>query len=55
MGMASIANVKLNLLSYNLDGLVNAYNNTLKSALDHHAPVITKTIIKRLSPGSMME
>ena len=36
-----------NLLSYNLDGLVNAYNNTLKSVLDHHAPVITKTVVKR--------
>ena len=36
-----------NLFSYNLDGLVNAYNNTLKSALDHHAPVITKTVVKR--------
>ena len=36
-----------NLLSYNLDGLVNAYNKTLKSFLDHHAPVITKTVVKR--------
>ena len=35
------------MFSYNLDGLVNAYNNTLKSALDHHAPVITKTVVKR--------
>ena len=29
------ADLCINLLSYNLDGLVNAYNNTLKSALDH--------------------
>ena len=36
-----------NLLSYNLDSLVNAYNNTLKSVLDHHAPAITKTVVKR--------
>ena len=36
-----------NLLSYNLDSLVNAYNNTLKSVLDHHTPAITKTVIKR--------
>ena len=43
----SEADLCINLLSYNLDGLVNAYNNTLKSALDHHAPVITKTIVKR--------
>ena len=43
----SEADLCINLLSYNLDGLVNAYNNTLKSALDHHAPVINKTIVKR--------
>ena len=43
----SEADLCINLLSYNLDGLVNAYNNTLKSALDHHAQVITKTIVKR--------
>ena len=36
-----------NLLSYNLDSLVNAYNNTLKSVLDNHTPAITKTVIKR--------
>ena len=36
-----------NLFSYNLDGLVNAYNNTRKSALDHHTPVITKIVVKR--------
>ena len=36
-----------NLLSYNLDSLVNAYNNTFKSVLDHYAPAITKTVVKR--------
>ena len=36
-----------NLLSYSLDDLVTAYNNTLMSALDRHAPVITKTITER--------
>ena len=36
-----------NLLSYNLDSLVNAYNNTFKSVLDHYAPAITKIVVKR--------
>ena len=36
-----------NLLSYNLDSLVNAYNNTFKSVLDHCAPAITKIVVKR--------
>ena len=36
-----------NLLSYNLDSLVNAHNNTFKSVLDHYAPAITKTVVKR--------
>ena len=36
-----------NLLSYNLDSLVNAYNNTFKSVLDHYAPAITETVVKR--------
>ena len=38
-----------NLHSYDLDGLVNEYNNTLKVALDRHAPIITKTVTKRPS------
>ena len=38
-----------NLHSYDLDGLVNEYNNTLKVALDCHAPIITKTATKRPS------
>ena len=38
-----------NLHSYDLDGLVNEYNNTLKVALDCHAPIITKTVTKRPS------
>ena len=36
-----------NLLSYNLDSLVNTYNNTFESVLDHYAPPITKTVVKR--------
>ena len=27
--------------------LVNAYNNTFKSVLDHYAPAITETVVKR--------
>ena len=38
-----------NLHSYDLDGLVNEYNNTLKVAFDRHAPIITKTVTKRPS------
>jgi Zn-dependent M32 family carboxypeptidase len=33
--------------SYDLNDLVECYNNTLKSAVDRHAPVINKTIAKR--------
>lgn len=33
--------------SYDLNGLVRCYNNTLMSAIDLHAPVITKTVTNR--------
>ena len=36
-----------NVDTYDLNELVKCYNNTLKSALDRHAPVINKTITKR--------
>ena len=36
-----------NLQSYDLNGLVRCYNNTRMSAIDRHAPVITKTVTKR--------
>ena len=33
--------------SYDLNDLVECYNDTLKSALDRRAPVINKTVTKR--------
>ena len=36
-----------NVDTYDLNELVKCYDNTLKSALDRHAPVIKKTITKR--------
>ena len=34
-------------VAYNLNDLVKCYNDTLKSALDRHAPVVNKTVTKR--------
>ena len=33
--------------SDDLQELVSSYNNTLMAALDHHAPLITRTIFQR--------
>ena len=35
------------LLSFKLNDLVKCCNNTLRSALDRHAPLMTKTVAKR--------
>lgn len=36
-----------NMLSLELDDLVDCYNQTLSTALDRHAPLIQKTVVKR--------
>ena len=51
-GELSNAGLCNNTFSYDLEDRVNCHNNTLLSALDHHAPLITKTITKRLTVPS---